>query len=65
MRGPIAAPSWRLAQLGRRANPALRLIEDQHVLVAAPGKNAFLMRVEPMLIARQAEVPALLRRSSQ
>ena len=61
VRGPIAAPTWKLAQLGRRENPALHLTEDQHVLAAAPGENAFLMRVESMLIARQAEVPALLR----
>ena len=64
-RGPIAAPTWKLAQLGRRENPALRLMQDQHVLAAAPGENAFLMRVELMLIARQAEVPVLLRRSGQ
>ena len=63
VRGPVAAPTWKLAQLGRRENPALRLIEDQHVLAAAPGENAFLMRVESMLIARQGEVPALLRQS--
>ena len=65
VRGPIAAPTWKLAQLGRRENPSLRLMEDQHVLAAAPGENAFLMRVELMLIARQAEVPLLLRQSGQ
>jgi hypothetical protein len=65
VRGPVAAPTWKLSQLGRRENKALRLMEDQHVLAAAPGENAFLMRVELMLIARQAEVPALLRQSSQ
>ena len=65
VRGPIAAPTWKLSQLGRRANATLRLMEDQHVLAAAPGENAFLMRVELMLIARQAEVPTLLRQSGQ
>ena len=65
VRGAIAAPTWKLAQLGRRENPALRLKEDQHVLAAAPGENAFLMRVELMLIARQERVPALLRQSRQ
>jgi polar amino acid transport system substrate-binding protein len=63
--GAVAAPTWKLAQLGRRENPALRLMQDKHVLAAAPGENAFLMRVELMLIARQAEVPALLRQSGQ
>jgi len=43
----------------------LRPRKDEHVLAVAPGENAFLMRVESMLIARQAEVPALLRRSGQ
>jgi polar amino acid transport system substrate-binding protein len=65
VQGPVAAPTWKLSQLGRRENTALRLMEDQHVLAAAPGENAFLMRVELMLIARQAAVPALLRQSSQ
>lgn len=65
VRGPVAAPTWKLARLGRRENPALRLMQDPHVLAAAPGENAFLMRVELMLIARQAEVPALLRQSGQ
>lgn len=65
VRGAVAAPTWRLAQLGRRENPALRLTEDEHVLATAPGENAFLMRVEKMLIARQAGIPALLRQSGQ
>jgi len=65
VRGPVAAPTWKLAQLGRRENPSLRLTEDQHVLAAAPGENAFLMRVEKMLIAHQAGVPKLLRQGGQ
>ena len=65
VRGPVAAPTWKLSQLGRRENPALRLTEEQHVLAAAPGENAFLTRVELMLIGRRAGVPALLRQSGQ
>ena len=65
VKGPVAAPTWRLSQLGRRENPALRLTEDKHVLAAAPGENAFLKRVESMLIGRQAAVPALLRQNGQ
>jgi hypothetical protein len=65
VKGPVAAPTWRLFQLGRRENPALRLTEDKHVLAAAPGENAFLKRVESMLIGRQAAVPALLRQNGQ
>jgi polar amino acid transport system substrate-binding protein len=63
VRGPIAAPTWQLAQLARRENPSLRLMQTQHVLAAAPGENAFLVRVERMLIDRRAEIPALLRQS--
>jgi polar amino acid transport system substrate-binding protein len=63
VRGPIAAPTWQLAQLARRENPSLRLMQTQHVLAAAPGENAFLVRVEQTLIDHRAEVPALLRRS--
>ena len=63
--GPVAAPTWKLSQLGRRENPSLRLMEDPHVLAAAPGENAFLMRVELMLIARQDRVPSLLRQSDR
>jgi ABC-type amino acid transport substrate-binding protein len=34
-----------------------------HVLAAAPGENAWLMRVERTLIERQGEIPAMLRRT--
>jgi len=59
-RGLVAAPTWRLAALGRERTD-LVLKESPHVLAAAPGENAFLMRVERLLLARRDTVPALLR----
>jgi len=58
---PVAAPTWRLSRLSRRENPALTLVQTPHVLAVSPGENAWLMRVEQMLIARQDEVPRRLR----
>ena len=34
---------------------------QEHVLATAPGENAFLVRVEQMLIDRKADVPRLVR----
>jgi polar amino acid transport system substrate-binding protein len=65
VRGAIAAPTWRLDRLSRRANPLLRLSEVQHVLATAPGENAFLVRVERMLIARRHDIPAMLRQANR
>lgn len=59
-RGLVAAPTWRIAALGREPT-ALVLRESPHVLAAAPGENAFLMRVERVLRARRSAVPRLLR----
>lgn len=65
VQGPVAAPTWRLAQLSRQVNPALELSQSPHVLAAAPGENAFLVRVEQMLMQRQPAIPALLRHTQQ
>jgi polar amino acid transport system substrate-binding protein len=63
--GPVAAPTWKLAQLSRRENAALQLGQTPHVLAASPGENAWLMRIEQMLIARQPTIPQELRRGGQ
>jgi polar amino acid transport system substrate-binding protein len=62
---PVAAPTWRLAQLSRRENPALTLLQTPHVLAAAPGENAWLVRIEQMLIERQDQIPQQLRQASR
>jgi ABC-type amino acid transport substrate-binding protein len=60
--GPVAAPSWQLAALGRI--PAGRVLrEDRHVLATAPGENAWLVHVERQLRAHESRVPAMLRAS--
>jgi polar amino acid transport system substrate-binding protein len=58
---PVAAPTWRLAQLGRRPNVDLVLMQTPHVLAAPPGENAWLVHIEQLLIAEQDSVPGLLR----
>jgi polar amino acid transport system substrate-binding protein len=60
-RGAVAAPTWRLALLGRVGNPELELAQRKHILAAAPGENAWLVRIERVLRARRDRVPALLR----
>jgi hypothetical protein len=65
VRKPVAAPTWRLAQLARKDNPALELSQTPHVLAAPPGENAFLVRVEQTLKTQRSDVPLLLRRSER
>jgi polar amino acid transport system substrate-binding protein len=59
-RGAVAAPMWRLAALGR-VNSGIVLQQQKHVMAAAPGENAWLVRVERSLRTREREVPRLLR----
>jgi hypothetical protein len=59
-RGAVAVPVWRLAALGR-VNSGIVLQQQKHVMATAPGENAWLVRVERSLRARQGEVPRLLR----
>ena len=61
----VAAPTWRLAQLGRTGSKRLQLAQTQHVLAAPPGENAWLMRVEQTLYSAQDRVPSFLRKSGE
>ena len=58
--GPVAAPVWRLEQLGLSAGEVLD--QEKRVFAAAPGENGWLVRVERFLHARRDSIPALLRR---
>ena len=58
--GAVAAPLWRLGALGR-VSSGIVLQEQKHVMAAAPGENAWLVRVERELRARQSEIPRMLR----
>jgi len=49
----------------RDAPPSRRGNTERHVLAAAPGENAWLVRVEQALHARQAAVPAALAAERQ
>jgi polar amino acid transport system substrate-binding protein len=58
--GAVAAPTWRLAALGR-VNSGIVLRQDKHVLAAPPGENAWLVYVERFLLAERSTIPGLLR----
>jgi polar amino acid transport system substrate-binding protein len=65
-REAIAAPTWRLAQLGgtplaRTGNPAIVLGRREHVLALPPGENAWLVHVERWLRAHESRIPTMLR----
>ncbi|HET6232560.1 MAG TPA: transporter substrate-binding domain-containing protein [Longimicrobiaceae bacterium] len=60
VRGPVAAPTWRLASL-HRVPSGIVLHEDPHVLAAAPGENGWLVLLERRLKDRRASFPSLLR----
>ena len=57
----VAAPTWRIAQLGRAGNPRLMLAQTQHVLAAPPGENRWLVRIEQLIYGTQDRIPSLLR----
>lgn len=59
--GPIAAPTWKLDRLTRIGNKELAIAQQPHVLAAPPGENAWLVRIEQMLIERRDAVPQMLR----
>jgi polar amino acid transport system substrate-binding protein len=62
--GPIAAPGWKLAALGRPATGVM-LHAAKHVMATAPGENAWLNLLEHWLHQQKASIPAMLRASAQ
>jgi polar amino acid transport system substrate-binding protein len=60
---PVAAPTWRLAQLGRQPNASLLLLKQPHVLAGPPGENAWLVHIEQLLLTQQDSIPSLLRQA--
>ena len=61
--GPVAAPAWRLAQVGRRADGPV-LHREERVVAAPPGENGWLVHVERFLHAHADSVGPLLRREA-
>jgi hypothetical protein len=58
--GLVAAPSWQLPSLA--LGPAgITLHEARHVMAAAPGENAWLMRIEQSIAVRKPVIPSVLR----
>jgi polar amino acid transport system substrate-binding protein len=58
---PVAATTWRLAQLRRRPNASLLLLKQPHVLATPPGENAWLVHIERLLLSQQDSMPTRLR----
>ncbi len=58
--GLVAAPTWQLPSLAM--GPAgISLHEAHHVMAAAPGENAWLMRIEQSIAVRKPVIPSVLR----
>lgn len=62
--GPVAAPTWRLAALGRQSS-GLALQQTRHAIATAPGENAWLVLIERRLRAQQSAIPRMLRSAAQ
>ena len=58
--GPVAAPTWKLRQVGRMPT-GLVFREEPRVFAAPPGENGWLARVERFLDGRRDSVGAMLR----
>lgn len=61
--GPIAAPEWKIEQLGFRASK-FTLQQRGHVIATPPGENGWIKRLEEFLFSRQAEIKPLLEREA-
>jgi polar amino acid transport system substrate-binding protein len=58
--GLVAAPTWKLASMGRTST-GVELQQEQHVLAAPQGENAWLVQVEHLLHDRKSAIPTMLR----
>jgi polar amino acid transport system substrate-binding protein len=64
VRGPVAAPDWRVEGLGFQ-QAGIELSSYSYVLALPPGENAFLVRLERYLRPRRSELGELLRRHAR
>ena len=53
--GPLAAPSWRLKQLGYTITP-IHLFQEQRVIAVPPGENGWLNRLDKFLAQHKSEI---------
>jgi polar amino acid transport system substrate-binding protein len=58
--GLVAAPTWQLSSLALGPS-GITLHEAHHVIAAAPGENAWLMRIEQSIAERKRIVGMILR----
>lgn len=58
--GLVAAPTWKLASMGWSTGGVV-LQQEQHVLAAPPGENAWLVEIEHLLHERKQAIPQMLR----
>jgi polar amino acid transport system substrate-binding protein len=59
---PVAAPDWRLRQLGLTLTK-FELDRKKHVMAVPPGENGWLKRVQEFVDSRQGEVTGLLQKT--
>jgi polar amino acid transport system substrate-binding protein len=60
--GPLAAPEWRIWQLGLKPTK-FELLTIKHVVAAPPGENAWLKRLQEFLSSQSSQLPSLLQTS--
>lgn len=60
--GPVAAPVWKLEQLGL-TRTGVELHTEKHVMAIPPGENGFLKRLEEFLSQQRSQVKGLLQQA--
>jgi len=59
--GPVAAPDWRLEQMGL-STASEELDSVKHVFAVPPGENALVKRLDEFLFTKRFEIKNLLQR---
>jgi polar amino acid transport system substrate-binding protein len=60
---PVAAPEYEVRHLGLQPSDVV-LAEDQHVIAAPHGENAWIVRLERFLRSQRSRIPTLLEEHS-
>jgi polar amino acid transport system substrate-binding protein len=60
----VAAPEWQLEKMGLSPTD-VKLRTEEHVMVAPPGENAFIKRLDEFLSRRRGDVKAMLEQQQQ
>lgn len=62
--GPVAAPEWRIEQLGFTPTE-IDLLTVQHVMATPPGENGWIMRLEQFLFHQESHIKRLLQQQPE